>query len=63
MRAYNRRGDIQTYRTALSLASRTDRPLDWAATQNDLGAALASLGERESSTERLEERSRPFARP
>ena len=30
-------------------------PLDWAATQNNLGNALRSLGERENSTERLEQ--------
>jgi hypothetical protein len=30
-------------------------PLDWARTQNNLGAALATLGERESGTTRLEE--------
>ena len=30
-------------------------PLDWAMTQNNLGAALATLGERESGTARLEE--------
>ena len=30
-------------------------PLDWAATQNNLGNALSSLGERESGTARLEE--------
>ena len=30
-------------------------PLDWAATQNNLGAALATLGERESGTARLTE--------
>ena len=30
-------------------------PLDWAATQNNLGAALHTLGERESGTARLEE--------
>ena len=30
-------------------------PLDWAATQNNLGAALQRLGEREAGTERLEE--------
>jgi hypothetical protein len=29
--------------------------LDWAATQNNLGNALATLGERESGTTRLEE--------
>ena len=30
-------------------------PLDWATTQNNLGNALQSLGERESGTARLEE--------
>jgi len=30
-------------------------PLDWARTQNNLGTALATLGERESGTRRLEE--------
>ena len=30
-------------------------PLDWAATQNNLGIALRTLGERESGTARLEE--------
>ena len=30
-------------------------PLDWAMTQNNLGAALAPLGNRESGTERLEQ--------
>ena len=30
-------------------------PLDWAMTQNNLGNALRSLGERESGTARLEQ--------
>ena len=30
-------------------------PLDWAMTQNNLGTALSTLGERESGTARLEE--------
>ena len=30
-------------------------PLDWAVTQNNLGIALSTLGERESGTARLEE--------
>ena len=30
-------------------------PLDWAMTQNNLGTALETLGERESGTARLEE--------
>ncbi|QLH41081.1 MAG: tetratricopeptide repeat protein [Defluviicoccus sp.] len=29
--------------------------MDWAATQNNLGIALATLGERESDTARLED--------
>jgi hypothetical protein len=30
-------------------------PLQWAATQNNLGIALSTLGERDSDTARLEE--------
>ncbi len=30
-------------------------PLDWAMTQNNLGTALQTLGEREDGTQRLEE--------
>jgi hypothetical protein len=30
-------------------------PLEWAITQNNLGLALATLGEQESGTQRLEE--------
>ena len=30
-------------------------PLDWATTQNNLGNALRTLGEREAGTARLEE--------
>ncbi len=39
----------------LPLASRRDRPLDWATTQNNLGTALSRLGGREAGTARLEE--------
>src|SRR5262245_9806964 len=46
---------IETYRVGLTLALRTERPLDWATTQNNLGNALSTLGERESGTARLEE--------
>jgi tetratricopeptide (TPR) repeat protein len=46
---------IVSYRSALMLASRTERPLDWAGTQNNLGNALWRLGERESGTAKLEE--------
>ncbi|MGC2224530.1 MAG: tetratricopeptide repeat protein [Methylocella sp.] len=46
---------IDVYRRCLALAPRSDRPLDWAATQNNLGNALRKLGERESEAARLEE--------
>jgi tetratricopeptide (TPR) repeat protein len=46
---------INVYRDSLLLALSAQRPLAWAATQNNLGNALARLGERESGTARLEE--------
>jgi tetratricopeptide (TPR) repeat protein len=46
---------IDLYRRDLALAPRSERPLDWAHTQVNLGNALVSLGERESGTARLEE--------
>ena len=47
---------IERYRDrALRYVDRTSRPDDWAATQNNLGAALQTLGARESGTARLEE--------
>ncbi|HEY1363700.1 MAG TPA: tetratricopeptide repeat protein, partial [Xanthobacteraceae bacterium] len=46
---------IATLRSALDLSSRDRVPLDWAGTQNNLGNALMTLGERESGTARLEE--------
>ena len=46
---------ISTYREALEETTRARVPLDWAATQNNLGNALLRLGERESGTARLEE--------
>jgi tetratricopeptide (TPR) repeat protein len=46
---------IKVYRNSLLLASRAQRPRNWAATQNNLGNALVSLGERGSGTARLEE--------
>ncbi len=48
-------GAIERFRTLLTLCSRERVPLDWAATQNNLGTALSALGERESGTGRLEE--------
>ncbi len=46
---------IRTYRSAFSLAPRDRAPLNWAGTQNNLGLALAKLGERESGTTTLRE--------
>jgi hypothetical protein len=40
---------------ALQECARERVPLDWAATQSNLGNALSSLGERESGTTRLEQ--------
>ena len=36
-------------------AAREQVPLDWATTQNNLGNALLSLGERENDTAKLKE--------
>ena len=46
---------IAAYRAALEEWTRDRVPLDWAMTQNNLGNALSTLGERESGTARLEE--------
>jgi tetratricopeptide (TPR) repeat protein len=46
---------IDRYRLVLTFRSRERGPLDWAMTQNNLGAALRLLGERESGTARLDE--------
>ena len=43
------------YRAALKERTRDRVPLDWATTQNNLGNALETLGDRESGTARLEE--------
>ena len=45
---------IAAYRSALKEYTREKAPLQWAATQNNLGNGLASLGEREIGTERLD---------
>jgi tetratricopeptide (TPR) repeat protein len=45
---------ITLYSPALELLPRDRAPLDWATAQNNLGSALATLGERESGTDRLE---------
>ena len=56
------KGDNQALSQAIGLRGaildhypRHDKPLDWARIQNNLGNALASLGEREPGTERLEQ--------
>ena len=46
---------MAAYTEALKEWTRERVPLDWAMTQNNLGLALAVLGERESGTERLEQ--------
>ena len=46
---------VAAFRAALEERTRERVPLDWAMTQNNLGAALRTLGERESGTARLEE--------
>ena len=51
---------MQAYRAALEERTRERVPLDWAATQNNLGLALWTLGERESGTTRIEEAVQAF---
>src|SRR5713226_3106634 len=46
---------VTAYRDALTEYTRERVPLDWAMTQNNLGAVLWTLGEREGGTARLEE--------
>ncbi|WP_298372089.1 tetratricopeptide repeat protein, partial [Azospirillum sp.] len=46
---------IAAYQDTLKERTRARAPLDWAMTQNNLGNALQSLGERESGTARLEQ--------
>jgi len=45
---------IERYGVALTMLRREGLPLAWAATQNNLGNALATLGVRENGTTRLE---------
>jgi hypothetical protein len=45
---------VTVYEQAL-LERRARVPLNWATTQNNVGNALATLGSRESGTERLEQ--------
>ena len=49
------RSAIERYHHILAITQRERVPLEWAETQNNLGVALWTLGERESGTGRLEE--------
>jgi tetratricopeptide (TPR) repeat protein len=46
---------VAAFRAALQEQTPERVPLDWAGTQNNLGIALQTLGERESGTQYLEE--------
>jgi hypothetical protein len=46
---------VEAYGEALKERTRERVPLDWAGTQNNLGIALARLGEREGRTETLQQ--------
>ena len=46
---------VERYKRLVALTPRERVPLEWAVTQNNLGTALATLGERESGTAKLEE--------
>jgi tetratricopeptide (TPR) repeat protein len=46
---------IGLFRNVLLTVDQTSDSLDWASTQNNLGIALSTLGERESGTEKLEQ--------
>jgi tetratricopeptide (TPR) repeat protein len=46
---------VAAYRTTLDDGMRNLQPLEWAATQNNLGNALFRLGEKEGDTAHLEE--------
>ena len=49
------RGGLRPFATRLTEWTRERVPLQWAATQNNLGNAVQTLGERESGTAHLEE--------
>jgi uncharacterized protein YqhQ len=51
---------IAAYNAALQYVPRAQSPLDGAGTQNDLGNALATLGDREPGNARLEEAAQAF---
>ena len=49
------KSSIHLWREVLQVWTQAQRPLDWAMAQNNLGSALARLGEREENTALLEE--------
>ena len=53
--ASSTRGFVAVFRAALNEYTRERVPLQWATIQNNLGDALARLGERESGTAHLDE--------
>lgn len=53
---------IVAYRAGLAVSTRERMPLQWAATQSNLGAALSILGAREAGAARLESRSLPIVK-
>jgi hypothetical protein len=54
---------VVAYRAALEERTRERVPLDWAMTQNNLGSALRSLGEREHRAERTKKKEAGRAAP
>jgi tetratricopeptide (TPR) repeat protein len=54
---------VAVYREALKENTRESVPLQWAETQNSLGAALAELGEREKGSARLTEAIAAYREP
>ena len=46
---------VAAFREALKVCTREQSPQNWASVQNNLGNALAGIGERETATTRLEE--------
>ncbi len=57
------RAVVEVKKAALKELTRERVPLKWATTQNNLGTALQTLGEREGSIERLEQGVTAFQTP
>jgi hypothetical protein len=50
---FNKHRAVEAHRDALKEYTRESVPLQWAMTQNNLGTALSTLGDRETGTECL----------